>query len=213
MFPSWSAPATAARAASWSMRASCCRAEYRGAVLEVDAGTRQVNLFPADPQGSRVPDRVQGLPCRRRPVVPAGRCLHGARWLGVRGRLVRRGRRRPCLQRPDDRPDLSRRASGPQEPEDQGRLGDERRTDRGAQVAEHRHSRCRAAGFDRAGASSSRAGLPAVRRSSRATKRIEALMKLAEPGNKDIDRARAAWTLHGIAISVQRRRLNRRSSS
>ncbi len=28
---------------------------------------------------------------------------------------------------------------------------------------------------------------------------LERLMKLAEPGNKDIDRARAAWTLDGIA--------------
>ena len=28
---------------------------------------------------------------------------------------------------------------------------------------------------------------------------LKGLMKLAEPGNKDINRARAAWTLHGIA--------------
>ena len=84
-------------------------------------------LLPADPQGGRVPDRVQGLPRRRRPVVPAGRCLRRPRWLGVRGRLVRRGRRRPCLQRPDDRADLPRRAQGPQEPEGQGRLRDRRR--------------------------------------------------------------------------------------
>ena len=44
------------------------------------------------------------------------RRLRRARRLGLRGRLVRRGRRRPRLQRPDDRPDLPRRAEGAQGP-------------------------------------------------------------------------------------------------
>ena len=91
-------------------------AEYRGGVLEADAGTRQINFFPLDPPRGRVPDRLQGLPRQRRPLVPARRCLRRARRLGVRRRLVRRGRRRPRLPRPDDRPDLPGRPQGAQEP-------------------------------------------------------------------------------------------------
>ena len=34
------------------MRASCCPPEYRGGVLEVDAGTRQVNFFPLTRKGA-----------------------------------------------------------------------------------------------------------------------------------------------------------------
>ena len=125
--------------------------EYRGAVLEVDAGTRQVNFFPLTRKGAAFRTEYKVFLARRRSVVPAGRRVRGARWVGVRGRLVRRGRRRPCLQRPDDRADLSRRAHGAQEPEGQGRLRDTRRADRRAQVAQHRHPGCGAARSDRAG--------------------------------------------------------------
>ena len=51
--PKLVAPATAAPAASWSMRVSCLPPEYRGAVLEVDAGTRQINFFPLTARGPR----------------------------------------------------------------------------------------------------------------------------------------------------------------
>ncbi len=52
MCPSWSAPATAVRAASRSTRAQLLPPEYRGAILEVDAGTRQVNFFPLTRKGA-----------------------------------------------------------------------------------------------------------------------------------------------------------------
>ena len=79
-------------------------------------------LLPDHPQGGQLPHRVQGLPRQRRPLVPSRRRLRRARWLGLRRRLVRRGRRRPRLQRPDHRADLPRGAEGAQEPEGEGRF-------------------------------------------------------------------------------------------
>ncbi len=125
--------------------------EYRGGRPRGRRRHAPGQLLPDHPQGGRVPHRVQGLPRQRRPLVPARRRLRRARWLGLRRRLVRRGRRRPRLQRPDDRADLSRRAQGAQEPEGQARLRDDRRPDRRAQVAEHRHAGRGPAGLDRAG--------------------------------------------------------------
>ena len=101
-------------------------------------------LLPDRPARGRVPDRLQGLPRQRRPVVPARRLTRRARWLGVRRRLVRRGRRRPRLQRPDHRADLPRRPKGHKSRRPQARLRHRRRPDRRAQVAGRRHAGRRA---------------------------------------------------------------------
>ncbi len=141
-------------------------------------------LLPARPaRGPRsAPSTRSSCPATTR---GSGRSMPARpRWLGVRGRLVRRGRRRPCLQRPDDRADLSRRAQGAQEPEGQGRLRDARRADRRAQVAEHRHPGCGPAGLDRAGQSS---------RTWRST-----LGDVAVQDPDPIYRARALWVWHAI---------------
>ena len=96
--------------------------EYFGSVLEVDAGTRQVNFFPLTRKGAAFRTEYKVFLSSERPLVPTRRCLHGPRWLGLRRRLVRRRRWRPCLQRSDDRPDLPGRARGEQDPESECRL-------------------------------------------------------------------------------------------
>ena len=93
--------------------------EYRGAVLEADAGTRQVNFFPMTRKGAAFRTEYKVFLGSDDPWFrPVDACA-GARRLGVRRRLVRRGRRRPRLQRPDHRADLPRRPQGAQEPEAQ----------------------------------------------------------------------------------------------
>ena len=124
--------------------------EYRGAVFEVDAGTRQINLFPLTRKGAafRAEYKVflSGDDPWFRPVdactAPMDRCswLTGMtrEWEGMHS-ATRLRAHLPCC------------ANGAQKPEIESRHGDGR-TDRRAQVAECRDSRCRSAGFDRSSA-------------------------------------------------------------
>ena len=106
---------------------------YEGELCPRNIAARSSRLTPAPGKSTSFRSLARGphsgqstkCSCRRRPLVPAGRCVRHSRRIGVRCGLVRRGRRRPRLQRPDDRTDLSRRTERPQEPEDQGRLGDD----------------------------------------------------------------------------------------
>ena len=123
--------------------------EYRGAVLEVDAGTRQVNFFPLTRKGAAFRTQykvfLSGSDPWFRPVDacagPDG-SVFVADWYdaGVGGH---------AFSDQTTGTDLSRRARRAQEPEGQGGLRHFRRTDRGAQVAQHRHSRCSASRADR----------------------------------------------------------------
>ena len=149
--PSSSAPATAAPAASWSTRAACCPRSIAAALLEADAGTRQINFFPITRKGAAFRTEYKVLLASDDPWFRPVDVTRRARRLGLRRRLVRRGRRRPRLPRPDHRPDLPGRAQGAQGRDGEGRLRDRRRPDRGPQVAGRRHPGRRPAGPDRAG--------------------------------------------------------------
>ena len=109
--PSWSAPATAARAASWSTRETSCPRNIAGPFSK-STPAPPGQFLPAD--ASRGPHSGRSTRCSsgQRPVVPAGRRLRWPGRLGLRGRLVRRGGRRPRVQRSDDRADLPRAPKG-----------------------------------------------------------------------------------------------------
>ena len=126
-------------------------AEYRGAVLEVDAGTRQVNFFPLTRKGAAFRTEYKVFLGSDDPWFrPVDACaapdgsVFVADWYdaGVGGHAFSdqtTGRIYP------------RRTQGTQEPEGEGRLRHGRRPDRRAQVAEHRHAGRGPARPDRAG--------------------------------------------------------------
>ena len=72
-------------------------------------------LLPDHPRRGGLPHDVQGPARQRRQLVPPDRRGGGPGWVGARGRLVRRRRRRPRLPGPDDRAHLPRRPQGRQE--------------------------------------------------------------------------------------------------
>ena len=164
------------------MRVSCCPPEYRGAVLEVDAGTRQVNFFPLTRKGAAFRTEYKvflaGDDPWFRPVdactAPDG-SVFVADWYdaGVGGHAF------------SDQTTGRIYRVAPQGHKSQKIKVDfatSRRSDRRAQVAEHRHPGCCAPGLDRPG--------QAEPGRSRTVRRLAggaawAAIRSAEPGNKD----------------------------
>ena len=160
-------------------------AEYRGAVLEVDAGTRQVNFFPITRKGASFRTDYKVFLGSDDPWFrPVDACsapdgsVFVADWYdaGVGGHAFS-----------DQTTGRIYRVApkGHKSTQAQARLRHGRRPDRRAQVAEHRHAGRRAAGADRAG--QVRAGRDPRRGRGDAG-------RWPCPADRDVDRARALWT-------------------
>ena len=173
-------------------------AEYRGAVFEVDAGTRQINLFPLTRQGAafRTEYKVflSGADPWFRPVdactAPDG-SIFVADWYdaGVGGHAFSdqtTGR----IYRVAPTGHKSRKVKIDLATE-HGLIAALKSPNIAMQDAARRGL------IERVKFEPGR--IPGSPRVVAGQAALEALTKLAEPGNKDIDRARAAWTLHGIA--------------
>ncbi len=172
--------------------------EYQGAVLEVDAGTRQINLFPLARKGAafRTEYKVflSGDDPWFRPVdactAPDG-SVFVADWYdaGVGGhafsdqttgriyRVAPKGHKTEKLKI-----DMG---------SDDGLLTALKSPNIAVQDAARRSL------IERVKLEPGR--LPGSPQVTAGHDALEGIMKLMEPGNKDIDRARAAWTLHEIA--------------
>jgi putative membrane-bound dehydrogenase-like protein len=173
-------------------------AEYQGAVLEVDAGTRQINLFPLARKGAafRTEYKVflSGDDPWFRPVdactAPDG-SVFVADWYdaGVgghafsdqtTGRIYRVAPKGHKTGKP--KIDMG---------SDDGLLTALKSPNIAMQDAARRSL------IERVKLGPGR--LPGSPQITAGHNVLERIMKLSEPGNKDIDRARAAWTLHGSA--------------
>jgi putative membrane-bound dehydrogenase-like protein len=176
--------------------------EYQGAVFEVDAGTRQVNLFPLTRKGAafRTEYKVflSGDDPWFRPVdactAPDG-SVFVADWYdaGVGGHAFSdQTTGRIYRVAPAGHKSLKIRVDMGTEA---GLITALRSPNIATQDAARRGLIER---FKVEPGQSSR-----VEQSVEPRAAFEALLKLLEPGNKDIDRARVAWTLHGIAASVK----------
>ena len=174
-------------------------AEYRGAVFEVDAGTRQINLFPLTRHGAafRTEYKVflSGQDPWFRPVdactAPDG-SVFVADWYdaGVGGHGFSdqtTGR----IYRVAPQGHKSQKIKVDFATED-GLIAALKSPNIATQDAARRGL------IDRVKVEPGR--IPGSPRIVAGQAALAAVTRLAEPGNKDIDRARAAWTLHGIAI-------------
>ncbi len=172
--------------------------EYQGAVLEVDAGTRQINLFPLTRKGAAFRTEYKvfltGDDPWFRPVdactAPDG-SVFVADWYdaGVGGHAFSdqtTGR----IYRVAPAGNKSRKIHV-----DMGTEGGLITALKSPNVATQ--DAARRGLIERVKVEPGR--LPGSPQITAGHEAFKALMTLAEPGNKDIDRARAAWTLYGIA--------------